>query len=85
MRYVLEPDGTSSDAAKWYEHETDIGGMSAAFPNVLLMLSGEGEESGDIWRKYFLNGKMQVAKARIEFDAFDPDKLILLKWKIPQP
>lgn len=57
------------------EHDEDMRGLSKRIPEVLFTLHGEGEEAGDIWNKYFLNGKMQVAKARIEFDEFDPKKL----------
>jgi hypothetical protein len=76
MSYCLEPDGTSSEPCKWYEHVEEMKKMSLAFPNVLFTLAGEGEESGDVWRKYFLNGKVQVSKIKMEFDPFDPIKLV---------
>lgn len=60
---------------KWYEHVGDMVALSRRFPEVLFTLHGEGEESGDIWRKYFLGGKVQVARATITFDDFDPAKL----------
>ena len=66
--YGIEPTGESTDRVKWYEHENNIKILSERFPSVLFTLSGEGEESGDIWKKYFLNGKCQVAKAKITFD-----------------
>jgi hypothetical protein len=50
--------------------------IMSLFPTVLFTLKGEGEESGDMWFKYFKNGKMQVAMARIEFDSFNEGKLI---------
>ena len=73
--FGFEPDGSSSDSCKWYEHEDDMKVMSKDFPEVLFTLHGEGEESGDIWNKYFLNGKVQVCKAEIKIDKFDPKKL----------
>jgi len=65
----------SADSCKWYGHEEDMKELSTRFPDFLFTLSGEGEESGDIWTKYFLGGKMQVAKAVIVVPEFDPKLL----------
>lgn len=64
-----------ADSCKWYDHEEDLKRVSERFPTVLFTLSGEGEESGDIWRKYFKDGKMQKCEAKITFDEFDEAKL----------
>jgi hypothetical protein len=61
---------------KWYDHESDMRAISAKHRGVVFTLHGEGEEGGDLWNKYFLNGKMQTAFARIEYDSFDSLKLI---------
>jgi hypothetical protein len=64
-----------SEGIKWYDHENDMIELSKKFPDILFILKGEGEDAEDLWVKYFLNGLMQLASARIEFEKFDPDKL----------
>lgn len=64
------------DTTKWYSHEDDMRAISKEYPGVVFILSGEGEESGDIWRKYFCEGKMQTAPAKVTFEDFDPEKLV---------
>ena len=63
------------DECKWYEHETDMKALSLRFPEVLFTLHGEGEESGDVWNKYFRNGKCQVAKGVVTIAPFNPKEL----------
>ena len=53
------------DSTKWYENESDMRKISQLIPDVLFLLEGEGEESGDIWKKYFMNGKMQNVKQEL--------------------
>ena len=60
-----------NDSTKWYDFEKDMRQVSKKHPSVLLKISGEGEENGDLWEAYFLNGKMQMCKAKIEYDNFD--------------
>ncbi|MGG1641835.1 hypothetical protein ACIFQM_11175 [Paenibacillus sp. NRS-1782] len=67
--------GECADSCKWYEHEADMRVFSKRFPDVLFQLSGDGEEAGDIWRKYFRNGKMQNCPGQITFEPFDESKL----------
>lgn len=59
----------------FYYHEEPMRALSKRHPDVICILSGEGEEAGDIWKKYFKNGKMQECRARIEFDEYDEDLL----------
>ena len=63
------------DACKWYEHEQDMRAFSKKFPKKLFTLKGEGEESGDVWIKYFQDGKMQSCKATLVFPEFDTRKM----------
>lgn len=69
--YALESNGSTNESCKWYEHEEDCKAFSLKYPETLFELTGEGEESGDIWVKYFKGGKMQVCKAQIVFPLFD--------------
>lgn len=63
------------DSIKWYNCEKDMRDVSIAFPNIVLTVSGEGEESGDIWKGYFKNGKGFISKAKLSFEEFDEAKL----------
>jgi hypothetical protein len=64
-----------SDRCKWYRHETDMKSLSRHFPALIFMLEGEGEETKDLWIKYFKNGKMQACPGKITYDEYDPNKL----------
>jgi hypothetical protein len=66
----FNPFGSYS-GCKWYDHEADMKLMSKKFPKTVFALCGFGEESGDIWVKYFRNGKTYKEMARIEYGPFD--------------
>ena len=63
------------DAIKWYDHDKNMREYSEEYPDVLFELSGEGEESGDIWRAYYKNGLCHRVQARIVFDEFNEEHL----------
>lgn len=71
LEYTIQ----SGESSKWYDHEEDMLKISKLYPDVVFKLSGEGEEPGDIWVKYFQNGKVQSDKAVIKLAEFDPEKL----------
>jgi len=60
------------DTHKWYEYDENMLEISRRYPDLLFILSGEGEESGDLWRNYYKNGKCQRELAKIEYGKFDP-------------
>ena len=64
-----------SEDYKWYDNEDDMKLHSSQHPDLLFVLYGEGEESGDLWVKYFKNGKMQRCNAIITYEEFDESKL----------
>lgn len=65
----------STDSMKWYDHDDDMLELSKRFPEYLFILSGAGEEYGDLWVSYYLNGKMQHCPAHIWYDEFDEESL----------
>lgn len=73
--YALTEIGDCSELAKWYEHEEDLRKFSKRFPLYLFVLSGQGEISADVWKKYFVNGKVQITKSKFQIEPFDKQKL----------
>lgn len=73
--YALYEDLESCDTCKWYEHESDMKKVSEFVEDVLFELKGIGEESDDMWIKYFKNGKMQTCKAKIVYESFEETQL----------
>lgn len=63
------------EAVKWYDHEKDMREYSKKFPENLFILEGRGENSDDLWIKYFKNGKMQAGKKEVVFEKFNASKL----------
>ena len=79
---ILAPNNTGATTCyvprvegEWYEHEADMKALSATFPDVLFSLEAEGAENGDLWIKYFKEGKCQVCKATITFPSYNPELL----------
>ncbi len=73
--YAIDENGDYASETKWYEHENEMKEFSSQYPNAIFKLSGEGEQNGDIWKKYFKDGKMQIARAIIIFEDYDESKL----------
>lgn len=65
----------ASAEAKWYDCEDDMYELSKRWPDVLFDLTGNGEESTDIWEYYFLNGEVQKDGIVIERNEFNRAKL----------
>lgn len=58
----------SYEEQKWYDSTKDMHEISKLFPEVVFELSGEGEEEGDLWREYFVNGHVEHCAGRIVYD-----------------
>ncbi|PFE80041.1 hypothetical protein CN333_00155 [Bacillus thuringiensis] len=76
--YAVNTNGEYYNETKWYDHETEMSAISRLYPDVIFELSGEGEESGDLWRDYYKNGKIQRCPAKITYDEYDESKLEVL-------
>ena len=63
------------DELKWYDHEEDMRLYSKSHPDILFSVEGLGEDQGDHWIKYFKDGKMQMCKAIVSFEEYDPQKM----------
>lgn len=63
------------DDMKWYECLEDMARLSVKYQNVLFTLSGRGEESGDIWAAYFMNGESCIKRAEIVLQPLGDDEL----------
>jgi hypothetical protein len=72
---AVDENGAATAECKWYEYEKDMKEMSKKMPDYLFKLSGEGEESCDIWHAYFKSGKMQHCPVVMKFDEYNPEKL----------
>ena len=70
---LAEPEVLFGDSCKWYEHNDDMKKVSKKHPDVVFILDGEGEESGDVWRKFYKNGKVAVWRPHIEPPEYTPD------------
>ena len=57
------------DSIKWYDHDDDMLELSRRYPNYYFILDGSGEERGDDWIAYYHNGKHQLCRAQITYDA----------------
>lgn len=75
VEFYMDESGETIEPTKWYDHSNDIKRLSKKFPDTIFKLEGVGEESGDIWIKYFKNGKRQICEAKITFDEYDENKL----------
>lgn len=52
---------------KWYDYDKHMTQLSKLFPEVVFTLEGGGEETGDIWKAKYKNGKSKCVKAEIVF------------------
>ena len=73
--YCLQDSGEGEEHGKWYDYKDDFIAFSLKHPDVVFVLTGEGEEPSDIWTHYFHNGKQQLCQAKITYPPYDPNQL----------
>lgn len=65
-----------ADGYKWYEHKQDMMSISSQLgDDVLLLLEGEGESNGDVWKEYYRGGKFARYIPRVVWEEFKEDDL----------
>lgn len=75
-KYALDEKGGTLESVKWYSYQESLLKFSKFFPDWVIILSGVGEEVGDFWREYFLNGKSIRVKGEVVFE--EPDLKLLI-------
>lgn len=59
--------------AHWYDHDKDLIKISKKHPTVLIEISGDGEDSDDIWSARYRNGESET----VQFEGLPDFKEIL--------
>ena len=73
LTYISDFKFIIEGSVKWYNHEKDMLELSYSHPSWGFMLEGVGEERGDIWVAYFLNGNyIRRQRQEIESDRCYP-------------
>lgn len=58
-------------AGKWFdEEEKELVALSKKYPDVLIQVTGDGEDSDDFWREYIQNGKTGWTPGVISYEPF---------------
>lgn len=73
---ALDKEGNTQEPTKWYDMDKDIKEFSKKYPEVLFVMSREGESGGDdqcIY--YFQNGKKQECWVQLTFPEYDINKM----------
>lgn len=63
------------ESCKWYDHAEDMIELSIRHKGTVFVLFGEGEDAGNLWRKYFKDGKTQESPAIISYIPYNENLL----------
>lgn len=56
QKFIDSTGFIEDDASKWYECDQDCRDISGDNPGYLIVVTGKGSESGDVWKSAFTNG-----------------------------
>jgi hypothetical protein len=77
--FVAQVLSRQADSVKWYGHRTDMLAISKQFPDIGFCLTGEGEEAGDLWQRYFKDGQDSgQLKGVVTYPKFDVEKFVVV-------
>ena len=71
-RQALQAYG-SGDHCKWPTVEEDLAEFSEKHPDLLMVITGEGEERSDLWNLYAKDGKTEICYVQLFMP--EPDML----------
>lgn len=54
----------------WYEHEQDMRRVSQKFPHLTFILEGYVQSKTDLWKKRFINGRMDIIRPITKWPEF---------------
>jgi hypothetical protein len=64
-------DNLFEDSNKWYDEPEEMTEYSKRNPETTFKITGEGEEAGDVWIRYYLNGKTQELIPTVTWPEFN--------------
>jgi hypothetical protein len=80
----LVPDGdqtalwfSGKEPVSWYRCDEDMLAVSRLFPGCVFRLHGDGEDKGDLWYGYYMDGQMEVCQAEVVYP--EPETI---PWKL---
>lgn len=78
LSYAVDDNGDPCDSVKWYDHDDHMIAISKLYPDVIFLLEGHGEESGDIWLTAYHYGKKitKSADPEIRFEVNELEGLL---------
>ena len=60
---------------RWYDWDRDLINLSSEYPEIFIVVDGDGEERDDFWRAFIKDGAIQYSGGHIVYDEYDPEKM----------